>query len=268
MDNNLLLTSAQNPKVKAVIDLKNRKSRDEKGLFLIEGTRELERAVKGGVRLESVFICPELLKGREELLEELYKQQPLFFACSRPVFEKMTYREKPEGILAVAIQMRTTLESFRLSAHPFVVVAQAIEKPGNLGTILRSSDGAGSDGVIICDRCTDIYNPNVVRASVGTLFTQQVVEQSSAAVFEWLKKHRFKILAATPSARSLFTQVDLTGPIAIVVGAEETGLSKFWMDRADLQVAIPMKGVADSLNVATATTLLLYETLRQRGVQR
>ena len=143
------------------------------------------------------------------------------------------------------------------------MIAESIEKPGNLGTILRSADGVGADGVIVCDRCTDIYNPNVVRASVGTLFTLPVVEAGSEETLQWLKDNKVQIVAATPAASAVFTEVDLSGPVAIVVGTEQLGLSNFWMEQADIQVKIPMRGAADSLNVATATTLLLYEVVRR-----
>ena len=145
-----------------------------------------------------------------------------------------------------------------------MVVAEAIEKPGNLGTILRSSDAVGLDALIVCDACTDIFNPNVVRASVGTLFTVPIVETTGVKALQWLKEHNVSILAATPAAKLEFTQVDMRGPLAIAVGTEQLGLSDLWMREADLQVRIPMCGVADSLNVAMATTLLLYEALRQR----
>jgi len=143
-------------------------------------------------------------------------------------------------------------------------VAEAIEKPGNLGTILRSSDAVGVDGLIVCDKCTDVYNPNVVRASVGTLFTVPVYETQGQQTIDWLREHQISIVAATPSAQIEYSQVDLTQPIAIAVGTEQLGLSDLWMKQADIQVRIPMLGVADSLNVAMATTLLLYEALRQR----
>ncbi len=154
----------------------------------------------------------------------------------------------------------------RLSAKkdPFLIIAEAIEKPGNLGTILRSADAAGVDGVIVCDQCTDIYNPNVVRASVGTLFTIPVIWATSVETLLWLQGEGIKVIAATPSAQLEFTDANLTEGIAIVVGTEQFGLSETWMKAADLKLKIPMHGVADSLNVATATTLLLYEAVRQR----
>ena len=145
-----------------------------------------------------------------------------------------------------------------------MLVAEKIEKPGNLGTILRSSDAVGVDAVIVCDSCTDVYNPNVVRASVGTLFTVPVVEGASEEVFALLKKYNVNILAATPSAKKNFTEVDMKSAVAITVGSEQYGLSDFWMQESDILVKIPMNGVADSLNVATATTILLYEVIRQR----
>ena len=164
--------------------------------------------------------------------------------------------------------MRTPLKSLKLKTDPFLVIAESIEKPGNLGTILRSADAAGVDGVIVCDRCTDIYNPNVVRSSVGTLFTVPVIEASSTETIHYLRAQGIQIVAATPSAQKSFTETALTGPIAIAVGTEQLGLSQTWMQAADLTVRIPMHGTADSLNVATATTLLLYEVVRQNSLRR
>jgi TrmH family RNA methyltransferase len=149
-----------------------------------------------------------------------------------------------------------------------VVVAEAIEKPGNLGTILRSSDGAGVDAVIVCDRCTDINNPNVVRSSVGTLFTMPVVEASTADTLTWLRTRGIRVVATTPHTDCLYSDADLAGPVAIVVGTEQYGLTETWLAQADVEVRIPMLGTADSLNVASATTILLYEARRQRGEQK
>ena len=180
----------------------------------------------------------------------------------------MSYRDRPDGLLGIAPQKKMTFDDLEKTIKkgqlPFYVVAEAIEKPGNLGTILRSSDAAGVTGLIVCDRCTDIYNPNVVRASVGTLFTVPTIEAEGQQTLKWLKKQGIAILAATPEATLEFTEVDLNRPLAIAVGTEQLGLSDRWMKEADLQVRIPMNGVADSLNVAMATTLLLYEVNRQR----
>ncbi len=261
------ITSAQNPKIKRAVKLSDRKERNETGLFLIEGYRELTRAVKGDVKIETLFLCRSLFLGSNEetLIIELQRQGVSIVACSEAVFRKLSYRDRPDGLVAIAHQMRHAFEDLKMTqASPFFVVAEAIEKPGNLGTILRSADAAGADGVIVCDRCTDIYNPNVVRASVGTLFTIPVIEATSDEVLRWLASHSIQIVASTPSAEKEFTQVDLTGGVAIAVGTEQLGLSSLWMESAHLRVRIPMRGVADSLNVATATTLLLYEVIRQR----
>jgi RNA methyltransferase, TrmH family len=265
-----VITSLQNPKVKKAVKLADRKERNTTGLFLIEGYRELKRAADGAVTFQTLFICPKLFLGTNEnaLIDQLHNQGVEIIVCSQQVFQKLSYRDRPDGLLAIAVQMQRSLKDLiaKLTAKkdPFLIIAEAIEKPGNLGTILRSADAAGVDGVIVCDRCTDIYNPNVVRASVGTLFTISVVEASSADTLRWLQEQNIKVVAATPSAEEEFTRTNLREGIAIAVGTEQLGLSETWMKAADRKVRIPMHGVADSLNVATATTLLLYEAVRQR----
>jgi TrmH family RNA methyltransferase len=264
----MLISSTQNPKIKSAIRLQNRKERDETGLFLIEGYRELKRAVEsGGVHFEALFVCPDFFLGSNEQTL-IHQVDAEVYTCSQAVFAKLSYRDRPDGLLAVGHQMQHTLAHLfpRIAKAkiPFLLIAEAIEKPGNLGTILRSADAVGIDGVIVCDKCTDIYNPNVVRASVGTLFTIPVVEATSSETLLWLQEKKIQVVAATPSADLEFTEADFTVPLAIVVGTEQLGLSEAWMKAADLRVSIPMRGVADSLNVATATTLLLYEVLRQR----
>ena len=181
----------------------------------------------------------------------------------------MSYRDRPDGLLAIAKQMPLSLDRFLLRSNqkgpPFFVVAQGIEKPGNLGSILRSCDAAGVDALFVCDPCTDVYNPNVVRSSVGTLFTVPIVQTKSKKAIDWFKENKIPIFATTPSATLCYTKTDLTGPVAIAMGTEQLGLSSEWMAIATTHVNIPMYGVADSLNVAAATTLLLYEVLRQRS---
>ncbi len=265
------LTSTQNPKVKHVIDLRDRRIRDQSGQFIIEGYREILRAFESGCVMESLFYCPSLFLGinETELIRPIEDSGTKLFVCSEKVFRKMSYRDRPDGLIATAAQKRQGLEELEKILKgkdhvPFLIIAEAIEKPGNLGTILRSSDAVHLDALIVCDKCTDIYNPNVVRASVGTLFTVPVIESASDETILWLRQHHISIVAATPSAELEYTKVDLRGPIAIAVGTEQLGLSDKWMQQADIQVRIPMLGVADSLNVAMATTLLLYEALRQR----
>ena len=274
MKHMLEITSLQNPKMKTAAKLFDRRGRDETGLFLIEGYRELSRALGGFVKIVSLFICPDLFLGENEqaLIDKAIRQGAQIFSSDQKVFKKLSYRDRPDGLIAVASQMQLSLDQLASKVqgkkNPVFLVAESIEKPGNLGTILRSCDAVGVDGVIVCDRCTDIYNPNVVRASVGTLFTVPVVEAKGTEVLPWLKKHGVKILSSTPNTDIEYTQADLSGPVAIVVGTEQLGLSDAWLSQADLKVRIPMMGLADSLNVATATTLLLYEVLRQRRSSR
>ena len=260
------ITSRANPKVKAASSLRDRRDRDRSGLFLIEGYREIYHALKGGVEIKELFFCEDLFLGSNEgdLLQEAEKEAELI-STSKYVFQKLSYRDRPDGLLAVAKQMRRTLDQVEIKKeNPLIIIAEAIEKPGNLGTILRSGDAAGVDLVIVANGCTDIYNPNVVRASVGTLFTIPVVEATNEAALLFCQKRGVSLLAATPEAKTLYTKAPMKEAVAIVVGTEQLGLSSFWKKACDLHVSIPMHGVADSLNVATATTLILFEAVRQR----
>ena len=265
-----VIASLQNPRVKEVVKLRNRGDRDAAGLLLIEGYREVKRALDNNWPLTVLFHCAELFLGEQEppLLERAVAAGAELVGCTVPVFRKMAYRDRPEGLLALAPQVHRTLADLQLPERPLIVIAEAIEKPGNLGTILRSADAAGVHAVIVCDRCTDINNPNVVRASLGTLFSVPVAEASSADALAWLRARGIRVLAASPHAEREYTDVDLAGGVAIVVGTEQYGLSSFWMQHADLQAKIPMLGQIDSLNVASAATILLYEAVRQRRLQK
>jgi len=262
----LLISSLQNPRVKTVVSLRQRPHRDETGLMIVEGYREIKRALDNRHLPAALYYCPSLFLGSNEpaLIERCRQAGAEVFECALPVFAKMSYRDRPEGLLAVAPQVRRSLADISLPDNPLLVVAESIEKPGNLGTMLRSADAAGVHALIVCDRCTDISNPNVVRASIGTLFALPVAEASSADTLTWLRSNRIQILAATPHAEHDYYDVDLRRGTALVVGTEQYGLSPMWMDAADLKVRIPMLGQADSLNVAAATTILLYEAVCQR----
>ena len=259
------ITSLQNPRIKEAAALRERRERDRAGLFLIEGYRELRRALDAGRKVECLFTCPEFFRGTNEsnLIERAGCE---VIECTREVFAKISYRDRPDGLLAVAPQLHVSLTDLEkiLPPNPLLLVAESIEKPGNLGTILRSADAAGVHGVIVADPTTDIHNPNVVRSSVGTLFALPVIEADGEETLAFLRRRQIALVAATPHAKLEFTQADLKGSIAIVVGTEQYGLTDAWMKGADIQVRIPMMGVADSLNVASAATLLLYEALRQR----
>ncbi|MEI7946252.1 MAG: RNA methyltransferase [bacterium] len=261
------LTSLANPKVKHIVKLRQRSHRDEAGQMLVEGYRECKRALDNAYQPEMLFFCEELyLKNlnEPEIVRQCQERGAELYACSKAVFEKMAYRERPEGLLIVGPQCSRKLADLNLPPHALVVVAESIEKPGNLGTILRSADAAGVHAVIVCDRCTDIHNPNVVRASTGTLFSLPVVEAESDEAIVYLRERGFCILATTPHADHLHSDVNLTGNVAIAVGTEQYGLTEKWMTAADMRVRIPMFGLADSLNVSAATTILLFEAVRQR----
>ena len=263
----LTLTSLANPKVKHAIRLRQRSHRDEAGQMLIEGYRECRRALDNGYRPQMLFYCEALwLKHLNEpdLVQRCGALGAEVYACTAPVFEKMAYRERPDGLLMIGPHLNKTLADLRLPENALLVVAEAIEKPGNLGTILRSADAAGVHAMNVCERCTDIHNPNVVRASTGTLFSVPVVEADSDEALVFLRERGFCSRATTPHTEHLHSGVPLTGNVAIAVGTEQYGLSEKWMSAADLRVRIPMFGLADSLNVASATTILLFEAVRQR----
>ncbi len=260
------ITSLHNNRIKDIIKLNRRTHRDKQQQLIIEGYRELNRALDNQYPIATLFYCTDFFLGQTapKLISRCRKVGAECYACSPAVFQKIAYRDHPEGLLAVAPQVRLNLKKFKLSQHPLLLIAESIEKPGNLGTILRSADAAGADAVIVCDERTDIYNPNVVRASIGTLFALPVIEASAETTLDWLHTQGIDIVAATPHADLDYTQANLESGVAIVVGSEQTGLSKLWLQAADIKLRIPMLGQADSLNVAAAATILLFEALRQR----
>ena len=261
------ISSLQNPRIKELVRLRDRRPRDEAGVFLVEGYREIRRALEKRVVLRELFYSPDWFLGENEpaLIGQARSAGAQLFELSKDAFAKVAYRERPDGLLAVAPQWRRALVELKLSATPFVLVVEAIEKPGNLGTILRSADAAGCEAVIVCDPVTDIFNPNVVRASTGVLFSVPCVVEESSRVLAWLQERKIRTIATTPAAEKLYCEADLRGPLAIVMGSEQYGLSEFWLKHADLPVRIPMAGQADSLNVAMATIITLFEAVRQRG---
>lgn len=271
------ITSLQNPRVKQLVRLRERRERDEAGLFLVEGYREVRRALEKSVQLKELYFSPDWFLGENEpaLIEQARRAGAQLFELSKDAFAKCAYRERPDGLLAVAPQWKRSLDDLLVARPgsatpatgkaPFLLVCESIEKPGNLGTILRSADAAGCDGVIVCDAVTDIFNPNVVRASTGVLFSVPVVVADSQTVHAWLKAKGIRTAATTPHTENLYTKTDLRGALAVVMGSEQYGLSEFWMKGADVLVRIPMAGQADSLNVAMATIITLFEAVRQRS---
>ena len=271
-----IITSGQNPKIKALLELQEKsRARREKGLFVVEGQRELDHCIAAGFVPDTIFICPEIYschperrpepaEGRSEgssFAGEGYK----VFHVSKNVYEKIAYREGTEGIIAEMKYKDRRLEDIKLSENPLIVVLESVEKPGNLGAVLRSADAAGADAVIICDPLTDLYNPNLIRASIGAIFSRQVAAATSEETISWLKANNIQILTAQLQDSSLYYDTPMTGPTAIVMGTESTGLTDIWRKSADKHIRIPMLGALDSLNVSVSAAILLFEAVRQRG---
>ena len=260
------LTSLQNPKVKSVVRLRKRQYRDRLRRALVDGRKELLCALDGGHSVEEVFWCESMLEGSkaEGILGRAAEAGAEITPVSAKVFERMAYGDRAEGVLGVIETPEFSLDRLPQESTPLIVVVEGLEKPGNLGAVLRSADAAGATGLIVCDAQTDILNPNAIRSSLGTIFTVPIAEAGSPEALEWLRDQGIQILAATPHTERHYTQVDLTTPCAIVLGSEHDGLTPLWMDGADQQIAIPMRGAADSLNLAMSATVLLFEAVRQR----
>ncbi len=271
------IESAQNEKIKNIVKLReSRSERKKQGLFVIEGRREISLAVAGpvksgragakqfnwaGVEIVNLFYCADYAKQKLEMADEK------IIEVSKKVFEKISYRENPDGLLAVAKIKELKLENIKLSASPLLIILEAVEKPGNLGAILRTADAVGADAVIINDAGTDIYNPNVIRASQGTAFTVPMVISLVKQTKEFCRKYKIKIFATTPSAKLDYVDADYKGGCAILLGAEDKGLSQEWLKAADEKIKITMHGRIDSLNVSVSAAVVLFEAVRQREVR-
>jgi TrmH family RNA methyltransferase len=260
----MIISSPQNPKVKELAGLKRRREREAAGVTLVEGYEELAVAIGSGAWPKELYYCPELMNDRGQLaiLDRVAGVGAL--ELSRAAFEKAAYRESPDGWLGVFSAVETRLDRLNVGANPLILVAESVEKPGNLGAMLRTADAVGADAVIAPAAITDWSNPNIVRASKGTIFTVPVAEATPEELLAWLAERHIQLLAATPEAKTSYWDIDMTGGIAIAVGAEKHGLSPTLMAAADLKVLIPMRGQIDSLNVATSGALLMYEAMRQR----
>ena len=256
-----LITSAQNPKVKRLIALQKDSSlRRECGLFVVEGQRELQHCIDAGFEIDTLFVCPPLLHsglGDDVAAAKVYE-------VSEAVYEKVAYRGGTEGVIAEVKAKALRLNDLKLPESPLIVVLESVEKPGNLGAVLRSADAAGADAVLICDPLTDLFNPNLIRASIGAVFTVPTVACSSQEAIQWLKKHGIRILTAQLQDSSQYYDTDMRSATAIVMGTESTGLSQQWRAAADAHIRIPMLGRLDSLNVSVSAAILLFEAVRQR----
>ena len=260
MNTDNVISSAQNPKVKRLLALQQKSSERRKaGLFVVEGQREIERCVAAGFKVETVFWCKE------------FAPSPIgedwgaaVFVVTPSVYERMAYRGSTEGVIAEVRTRQLQLADLPLGENPLIVVLESVEKPGNLGAILRSADAAGADAVVVCDPLTDLFNPNVVRASTGAVFSMPMVACTSEECIRFLQERGISILTAQLQDSELYYDTDMRRPTAIVMGTEATGLTDQWRQAATAHICIPMLGVADSLNVSVSAAILLYEAVRQR----
>lgn len=258
-----LITSTQNPKVKNLIALEKPRERRKQCLFTIEGKKEIGLALEAGYKIGNLFFCEDIISLQE--VKAFAKSDQQLIPVSREVFEKIAVREGTGGLIAVAEQKTHRLDQLTLSKNPLLLIVEAVEKPGNLGALLRTADAAGVDAVIICDPQTDFYNPNVIRSSVGCVFTNQLASATSDETIQWLKKNNVTIYCTYLQASKQYHLTDFTRPSAIVMGTEATGLSDVWVRNSDANIIIPMQGKIDSMNVSTAAAVVIFEAKRQRG---
>jgi RNA methyltransferase, TrmH family len=258
------ITSVQNPYIKSLVQLQEKaKIRKQTGTFLVEGQREIELALKGGYEIESILICHELGQLSEHL--NMQKSSLQIIEISKDVYQKLAYRDTTEGILAVLKTKSLALSNLKLSKNPLILVGESLEKPGNVGAILRTADAANVDAVILANPKSDVYNPNIVRSSVGCLFTRQIAVGTTEEVIAYLKSYNINIYSATLQDATEYHTQNFTMPSALVVGTEATGLSEKWRSESYKNIIIPMQGVIDSMNVSVAAAILLFEAKRQRG---
>jgi RNA methyltransferase, TrmH family len=256
------ITSLHNPAVKNLVKLRQRRARDRQHLMLIDGARALRLALHHAFPVTTIYVTEAVVHTHADLLQRACVTGVALQEVSAAVFHKIGYGDNPDGILGVAAQPRVELAALPARGLPLYVVTEGIEKPGNLGAILRSADAAGVTGLIVCDSQTDIWNPNVIHASQGAFCTVRIAVASAPEVLAWLRQRHIQILVATPSASQSYTEIDLRLPSALIMGAEHTGVSPIWHNERPIR--IPMAGQVDSLNVAQAATILLFEAVRQR----
>jgi TrmH family RNA methyltransferase len=262
-----LITSARNPRVEALVDLHSRRGRERSGRMLVEGHDEISLALASGAEPSALYFCPSLVRDTAQLsmVERAREVGAEVFELSPRVFEKVAYRQSPDGWLAEFPAISSALDRLRLGADPILLICERVEKPGNLGAILRTAEAAGVDAVIASPPVTDWGNPNTVRASRGALFAVPVAEAPPAELVRWLREQGLAIAVTSPQGGVPFTSVDLSGGLAIVLGSESHGVQGLWEELADVRVRVPMFGRVNSLNVAATAAILTYEVLRQRG---
>ncbi|MEK6642916.1 MAG: TrmH family RNA methyltransferase [Planctomycetota bacterium] len=263
------ITSAANPRIKALATLRRKGASADDSRILIDGHREITRAAQAGLAMQELYLCRALLHGDDHatLVNELQTRGVWIIDVPEHVFEKIRYGDRAGGLVAVAQRPHRTLADLRLSAAPLLAIVEHVGKPGNLGAILRSADGAGVEAVLVVDSAIDVYGPNVIRAGVATIFRIPVVELTAADAAAFLATNSIQIVAASPDGRTDYTQLDYRRPTAFVFGAEDRGLSAAWTGQNITAARIPMKGIGDSLNVSTTAALFFYEAVRQRAAR-
>lgn len=263
MEERLVITSGQNPKIKHLLLLQQKSAERRKtGLFVVEGRRELEHCIEAGYEVESVFVSEDFREMQLRLADA-----PCY-EVSRAVYEKIAYRGSTEGVVAIVRERHLTLDDLQLGEHPLIVVLERVEKPGNLGAVLRSADAAKADAVIVCDPLTDLFNPNLIRSSIGAIFTVPCVACSSEECIAFLQARGIQILTAQLQDSKLYYDTEMRCGTAIVMGTESTGLTDQWRQAATAHIRIPMLGRIDSLNVSVSAAILLFEAVRQRETTR
>ena len=264
--NEQVITSLKNSKVKRLVLLQQKSAERRKaGIFVVEGQRETEHCLESGYELDSVFWCPSLMADGGQAFIARHAVPDATYEVTKEVYEKIAYRGSTEGIVALVRERRLTLEGLSLSEHPLIIVLESVEKPGNLGAVLRSADAAQADAVIVCDPLTDLYNPNLIRSSIGAIFTVPCVACSTDECIAFLKARGIRILTAQLQDSHLYYDTDMRCGTAIVMGTESTGLTDTWRRAADAHIRIPMLGRLDSLNVSVSAAILLFEAVRQRS---
>jgi len=261
-----MILSLQNPLIKNILLLQEKpRERKKQNLFIIEGYREIRLAIRSGYNITTLLHCPELTTNSEvvDLVSDGFSGDSI--TCSLGVFNRVAYRKNTGGIIALSRQKWLLFEQLKLSESPCLLVLESVEKPGNLGAILRTADAAGLDAVIICDPATDVFNPNAVRSSIGCIFTVPLVTVSSSDTIKWLHSLKIKIFGTALTAEKFYHETDLSQPCAIVMGSEASGLSSLWLKEADDLIKIPMRGKIDSMNVAASAAIVVFEAMRQRN---
>lgn len=258
------ISSLSNPSIKNLLRLKKAGERKKLKLFVVDGLREIELALSTGQDVVSLFYSPDLIKDKQELISVVRSKKGEIIEVTKNIFQKICYKENPDGFLAVVKLQERGLADIKLNRNPLLVILEGVEKPGNLGAILRTAYAVNATAVIINDSQTDIYNPNVIRASEGMIFSQTVVKASVSETLEWLKDHKISSFAAATSGSKEYTSVDLSGPAAFVFGSEANGLGREWLEEADRAIKIPMRHGLDSLNVSVSAAVILFESIRQR----